>query len=71
MLVGDAKVSDPEEALHEMGNTPKVGIGIFLVFREALEPIGDPYFTKTTLKFFFCWKAFKNNFGNPPKRSRA
>ena len=35
MLVGDVKESDPGDALLEMGNTPKVGIGIVHVFREA------------------------------------
>ena len=70
MLVGDITESDPGEALQDMGNTPKVGVGLDLVFREALEQIGNPYSTETTLKFFIRWKALKNKLGNPPKRSR-
>ena len=46
MLVGDVKESDPGEALHDMGNTPKVGVSIVFVLREALELIGNPYSTK-------------------------
>ena len=41
-----------------MGNTPKVGVGIIHVLREALRLIGNPYATETTLKFFIRWKAF-------------
>ena len=58
MLVGDVTVSDPREALLDLGNSSTVGVGIVLVFREALELIGNPYSTETTLKFFFHWKAF-------------
>ena len=39
------KESDPEEALFE------VGVGIVHVLREDLALIGNPYFSKTTVKF--------------------
>ena len=51
MLVGDVKDPDPGEALLDVGNTPKVGVGKVHVFREALELLGNPYTTETTLKF--------------------
>ena len=71
MLIGDVKESDPEEALHEMGNTPKVGVGIVHVFREALELIGNPNLTKDNAKVLRSLESLQNNYGNPPKRSRA
>ena len=58
MLKDDVKESDPGEALLEIDNTPKVGVSIVHVFREALALVGNPYFTKTMLKFLFRWKAF-------------
>ena len=54
VLVGDAKDPDPGEALHDLGNTPKVGISKVLVLGKPSQQIGDPYTTETTLKFFYC-----------------
>ena len=50
MLVGDVTESDPGEALHDMGNIPKVGVGIFLVFREALETNWQPLLHRDNVK---------------------
>ena len=44
MLVADVKVPDPGEALHEMDNSSKDGVGKVLVTREALINIGS-FFT--------------------------
>ena len=50
MLKDDVKETDPGEALLDMDNTPKVGIGKVHVLREALALIGNPYTTETTFK---------------------
>ena len=50
MLVGDVKDPDPGEALHDLGNTPKVGVGMYLVFREVLEPNWQPLHHKDNAK---------------------
>ena len=42
MLVGDVTAPDPIEALLDMGNTPKVGVVLVLIFREALETNWQP-----------------------------
>ena len=44
MLVGDVTVPDPIEALHDMGNPSKYGIGIVLFTREDLETNVNPFF---------------------------
>ena len=69
MLVGDITVSDPREALHDLSNSPKVGVGIVLLFRDALELIGNPYSTETTLKFAKPWESLLPNIGNPLRDS--
>ena len=50
MLVGDVTVPDPIEALLNMGNTPKVGVGIVLFFREALETTWQPLHHRDNVK---------------------
>ena len=42
MLEDNIKESDPGESLHDMGNTPKVGVGIVHVFRETLKTTWQP-----------------------------
>ena len=44
ILVGDVTVPDPREALHDMGNPSKYGVGIVLVTREDLETNVNPFF---------------------------
>ena len=49
-LIVDVTVLDPREALHDMGNSSKVGVGIVLVTKDALETIGNPFFTGDNAK---------------------
>ena len=46
----DVTVLDPREALHDMGNSSKVGVGIVLVTKDALKTIGNPFFTGDNAK---------------------
>ena len=50
MLVGDVTVSNPREALHDLGNSSKAGVGIVLVFREALETNWQPLLHRDNVK---------------------
>ena len=65
MLVVDVTVLDPREALHDMGNSSKVGVGIVLVTREALETNGNPIFTDDDVKVLLPLGKPLINIGNP------
>ena len=58
-LVVDDTVLDPREALHEMGNSSKDGVGIMLVTREALNKIGSFFLQMTTLQFVIHWESLR------------
>ena len=53
LLVADGKVLDPREALNDMGNSSKDGVGIILVIREALINNGPFFFTDDVAKVTF------------------
>ena len=52
----DVTVLDPREALHEMGNSSKDGVGIVLVTREALNNIGSFFFTDDDVTVCYHWE---------------
>ena len=65
MLFVDITELDPREALHEMGNSCKVGIGIVLVTKDALETIGTLFFTDDNAKVLLPLGKSSININNP------
>ena len=64
-LVVDVTELDPREALHEMGNSSKVGVGIVLVTKDALETIGTLFFTDDNAKVLLPLGKSSINIDNP------
>ena len=65
MLVADGKVLDPREALNDMGNSSKEGVGIVLVTRDAHETNGTLLFTDDDAKVLLPLGKPSINIGNP------
>ena len=65
MLVVDVTELDPREALHDMGNSSKVGVGIVLVTKDALETIGTLFFTNNEAKVLLPLGKSSINIDNP------
>ena len=65
MLVVDFTVLDPREALHDMGNSSKEGVGIVLITRDADETNGTLFFTDDNAKVLLPLGKPSINIGNP------
>ena len=58
MLIGNVTVSDPEEALLVIANSPKVGVGIVHFLREALAQDWQPLLHRDNVKVLNPGRAF-------------
>ena len=65
MLVVDVTELDPREALHDMSNSSKVGIGIVLVTREALNNFGSFFLIDDDIKVCYPLESLLKILGNP------
>ena len=65
MLIGDVTVSDPREALQDLSNSSKVGVGIILVIREALETSWQPFLHRDNVKVCYTMESLLDNMAIP------
>ena len=65
MLIGNITVPDPREALHEMDNSSKDGVGKVLVTREALINNGSYFLTDDDVTVCYSLGKPSINIGNP------